>query len=76
MAYSRTRVNKSKKYGPTVEDKNGFSPEDHAGSPSSEASNDPAPTRHIPATEEQKVREKSKYEATEVWRGKKGDRFS
>ena len=59
-----------------MEDKNGFAAEDHAGSPSSEASNDPAPTRHIPETGEQRMREKSKYEATEEWRGKKGDRFT
>jgi hypothetical protein len=37
---------------------------------------DPAPTRHAPATEGQRVREKSKYETSEPFRAKKGDRFS
>ncbi|KAF2422198.1 hypothetical protein EJ08DRAFT_701747 [Tothia fuscella] len=44
--------------------------------PSGEASVDPAPTRHAPENESQRVGEKSKYEASEVWRSKKGDRFS
>jgi hypothetical protein len=48
---------------------------DTAGSPSQEASLDPAPTRHAPETEAQRVGEKSKYEASEVWRSKKGDRL-
>ncbi|KAL9085610.1 MAG: hypothetical protein Q9165_007510 [Trypethelium subeluteriae] len=47
-----------------------------AASPSSEASLDPAPTRHAPGTEGQGVGEKSKYEASEPWRSRKGDRFS
>lgn len=46
---------------------------DYAGSPSGEASQDPAPTSHHPGGEEV-VR--SKYEPTEVYRSKKGDRFS
>lgn len=45
-------------------------------SPSLEASSDPAPTRHEPDTDAQRAREKSKYEATEVYRSPKGDRFS
>ncbi len=49
---------------------------DVAGSPSQEASHDPAPTRHAPENEHQRVREKSKYEASEPFRAKKGDRFS
>ena len=49
---------------------------DMAGSPSYEANNDPAPTRHAPATEGQRVFEKSKYEATVPFRSPKGDRFS
>jgi hypothetical protein len=40
-----------------------------------EATEDPAPTRHAPATEGQQVEEKSKYEASEVWRSKKGNRL-
>lgn len=49
---------------------------DHSGSPSQEATTDPAPTRHAPESEGQRVREKSKYEASEPYRAKKGDRFS
>jgi len=49
---------------------------DHSGSPSQEATLDPAPTRHAPDTEGQRILEKSKYEATEPFRAKKGDRFS
>ncbi|PNY26158.1 Calcium homeostasis endoplasmic reticulum protein [Tolypocladium capitatum] len=49
---------------------------DSAGSPSQEASNDPAPTRHAPATESERVREKSKYESSVPYRSPKGDRFS
>ena len=49
---------------------------DHSGSPSQEASTDPAPTRHAPESEGQRVREKSKYETAEPFRSKKGDRFS
>lgn len=56
---------------------NGGAPrQDHAGSPSQEGSLDPAPTRHAPESEGQRVREKSKYEASEPFRSKKGDRFS
>jgi hypothetical protein len=49
---------------------------DHSGSPSQEATADPAPTRHAPESEAQRVREKSKYETAEPFRSKKGDRFS
>jgi len=48
---------------------------DPSGSPSSETA-EPAPTRHAPDSEEAKVLEKSKYEASEPFRSKKGDRFS
>ncbi|KAI0021880.1 hypothetical protein F4780DRAFT_253488 [Xylariomycetidae sp. FL0641] len=50
--------------------------EDTAGSPSQEASTDPAPTRHAPSTEGQRVFEKSKYESSTPYRSPKGDRFS
>ncbi|KAI4607512.1 hypothetical protein J4E80_009625 [Alternaria sp. BMP 0032] len=46
------------------------------GNPSMQASQDPAPTRHAPESEGQRVGEKSKYEAPEVYRSRKGDRFS
>ncbi|KEF63518.1 uncharacterized protein A1O9_01496 [Exophiala aquamarina CBS 119918] len=49
---------------------------DHAGSPSSEISEDAAPVSHAPVDAEQRAREKSKYEAAEPFRSKKGDRFS
>lgn len=49
---------------------------DTAGSPSQESSSDPAPTRHAPATEGQRVWEKSKYESSTPFRSTKGDRFS
>jgi len=55
---------------------NGGANGDNAAEPSREASIDPAPTRHAPETEAQRVGEKSKYEASEVWRSKKGDRLS
>ncbi|KAG9252155.1 uncharacterized protein F5Z01DRAFT_676046 [Emericellopsis atlantica] len=45
-------------------------------SPSQEASNDPAPTRHEPTTEQQRVSEKGKHETDRVYRSPKGDRFS
>lgn len=48
---------------------------DTAGSPSQESSSDPAPTRHAPATEGQRVTEKSKYESS-GFKAPKGDRFS
>lgn len=49
---------------------------DHAGDPSSEASEDVAAVGHAPETTDQKIRERSKYEAAEPYRSKKGDRFS
>ena len=49
---------------------------DTAGSPSQESSSDPAPTRHAPATEAQRLLEKSKYESSTPFRSRKGDRFS
>ncbi|TRX89486.1 hypothetical protein FHL15_009655 [Xylaria flabelliformis] len=49
---------------------------DYTGSPSQEASSDPAPTRHAPATEDQRVFEKSKYESSTPFKSPKGDRFS
>ncbi|KAI9729676.1 MAG: hypothetical protein M1818_008429 [Claussenomyces sp. TS43310] len=56
---------------------NGGAPRiDSSGSPSQEASSDPAPTRHAPESEGQRIREKSKYETSEPFRSKKGDRFS
>jgi hypothetical protein len=42
---------------------------------SREAQVDPAATRHAPVTEGQRAIEKSKYEATEVWRSPKGGRL-
>jgi hypothetical protein len=63
---------------PATNGTNGTGParDDPAGSPSYEAINDPAPTRHAPATEGQRVYEKSKYEASVPFRSPKGDRFS
>ncbi|KAJ4330533.1 hypothetical protein N0V95_010040, partial [Ascochyta clinopodiicola] len=46
---------------------------DGAGNPSMQASVDPAATRHAPQVE---GGEKSKYEASDVYRTRKGDRFS
>lgn len=50
--------------------------DDSAGSPSQEICSDPAPTRHAPATEQQRVNEKSKFESNTPYRSPKGDRFS
>jgi hypothetical protein len=41
-----------------------------------EAGHDPAPTRHEPVTEEQRLEEKSKYEAAETFKPRKGNRLS
>ncbi|KAI4280937.1 MAG: hypothetical protein L6R35_005796 [Caloplaca aegaea] len=49
---------------------------DHAGSPSTEASHDPAPTNHPPNNTSSKAEAQSKYEAAVPYRAKKGDRFS
>jgi hypothetical protein len=51
-------------------------PEDISRSPDQGASSDPAPTGCAPKSDGQRAREKSKYEATEPYRAKKGDRFS
>ncbi|KAG0636329.1 hypothetical protein HOY80DRAFT_891532 [Tuber brumale] len=48
---------------------------DPAGHPSPESSNDPAATRHAPKTE-QEINERSKYEASAVYKRPNGDRFS
>ncbi|KAI5778673.1 hypothetical protein EDC01DRAFT_329561 [Geopyxis carbonaria] len=50
--------------------------DDGHSNPAKEATNDPAPTRHAPQNEEQSVREKSKYEASVVYRAPRGDRFT
>ncbi|KAF1962530.1 hypothetical protein CC80DRAFT_589046 [Byssothecium circinans] len=57
-------------------DKDWHEGNDEAARPSQEASTDPAATRHAPVDEEGKVSEKSKYEASDVFRSRKGDRFS
>jgi hypothetical protein len=44
--------------------------------PAQEATSDPAPTRHAPLNAGQRALEKSKYEASEVFKAKKGDRFT
>ncbi|KAF4589615.1 hypothetical protein GQ602_003504 [Ophiocordyceps camponoti-floridani] len=49
---------------------------DSAGSPSQEACSDPAPTRHAPMTESERISEKSKYESSVPYRRPKGDRLS
>ena len=49
---------------------------EESGNPSMQANQDPAPTRHEPLGEEARAREKSKYEASDVYRSRKGDRFS
>ncbi|KAF2096162.1 hypothetical protein NA57DRAFT_78932 [Rhizodiscina lignyota] len=49
---------------------------EHSGNPSYEASQDPAPISHAPSTEGERLKDKSKYEASEPWRSRKGDRFS
>jgi hypothetical protein len=47
-----------------------------AGGPSQEAEHDPAPTRHSRVDASQRVEEKGKYEASEPYRSKKGNRLS
>lgn len=37
---------------------------------------EPAPTRHTPDSEEERVSEKSKFEAAAPYKARKGDRFS
>ncbi|KAI0201142.1 hypothetical protein F4808DRAFT_425413 [Astrocystis sublimbata] len=50
--------------------------DDLTGSPSRESNPDPAPTRHAPTTENERVFEKSKYESSTPFKSPKGDRFS
>lgn len=74
-------ANKAMEYGEPVSSGNGVNNggparTDNTGSPSQEASSDPAATRHAPATESQQVAEKSKYESAIPLRTRKGDRFS
>ncbi|EAW14775.1 uncharacterized protein ACLA_001860 [Aspergillus clavatus NRRL 1] len=49
---------------------------DDVASPSEEAGHDPAPTRHEPMTEIDRVVEKGKYEAAQPFRPPKGNRLS
>lgn len=78
----RRRIQESLEYSAKFESPSGGKPNggparsDSTGSPSQEATIDPAPTRHAPQTEGERVREKSKYETSEPFRAKKGDRFS
>ena len=51
-------------------------PHDHAHSPSTEASHDPAPTEHPLDNEENKAQEERSYLATKPYKSRKGDRFS
>lgn len=59
--------------------KNAFSgnvSRENVASPSTEAGQDPAPTRHEPETDKEILLEKSKYEAAETFRPPRGNRFS
>jgi hypothetical protein len=49
---------------------------DDVASPSVEASHDPAPTRHEPMTEADRLLEKGKYETAQPYRPPSGNRFS
>lgn len=49
---------------------------DDVASPSAEASHDPAPTRHEPMTDNDRVVEKGKYEAAEPFRPPRGSRLN
>ncbi|KAI1176130.1 hypothetical protein F4777DRAFT_547897 [Nemania sp. FL0916] len=69
-----SQVSSASSSGPSSNDKPISN--DFAGSPSQEASSDPAPTRHAPTTEGQRVYEKSKYESSTPFKSPKGDRFS
>lgn len=53
-----------------------YTARDDVASPSREAGQDPAPTRHEPETDEEGLLEKSKYEATQTFRPPRGNRFS
>ncbi|KAL4923757.1 uncharacterized protein BDV17DRAFT_232870 [Aspergillus undulatus] len=48
---------------------------DDVASPSEEASHDPAPTRHEPETEQDRLLEKGKYEAARPFRPPPGNRL-
>ncbi|KAL4903427.1 hypothetical protein BDW74DRAFT_156375 [Aspergillus multicolor] len=48
---------------------------DDVASPSDEASHDPAPTRHEPETEDDRILEKGKYEASRPFRPPPGNRL-
>ena len=54
----------------------GLAREDRGVAPGGDHTSDPAPTRHAALTEGQRIQEKSKYEASEPFRSRKGDRFS
>ena len=49
---------------------------DHANSPSTEASHDPAPTEHPLENGGDQAQGEGKYVATKPYKSKKGDRFS
>ena len=49
---------------------------DHANSPSTEASHDPAPTEHSLQNGEYSTQEERNYLATKPYKSRKGDRFS
>ena len=51
-------------------------PLDHANSPSTEASNDPAPTEHSLGNGGHTAQEERNYVATKPYKSRKGDRFS
>lgn len=70
-----SRSSSASKIGSATE-KNIHREDTSAVSPSQEATSDPAPTRHAPENDGQKILEKSKYEAAEPYRTRKGDRFS
>lgn len=53
-----------------------YTARDDVASPSREAGQDPAPTRHEPETDAEGLLEKSKYEATQPFRPPRGNRFS
>ncbi|TVY71163.1 hypothetical protein LSUE1_G005994 [Lachnellula suecica] len=72
----RREIQASLEYQPSASSTKTPPRSDASGSPSQEANIDPAPTRHAPESEEQRVRMKSKYEPVEPFRAKKGDRFS
>ncbi|KAM5437487.1 hypothetical protein McanCB49686_005199 [Microsporum canis] len=75
-ASARAAAEQSKAASARVERLNSGPQKDDAYSPSEELGHDPAPTRHEPDTDAQRLAEKGKYEAAEVFRSKKGNRFS